>query len=177
MAVLIVGNKCDAEGRQISLEEAKRFASEANCAFMEVSASTGIRIKESLAFLIGELTIKRKEGALTSPPFPPLNEGLIGFSLGWLWKVPNNATSITKWERVLATSPHPHLPPPPHKIQHTAHTLHCTTHNTQLAVKLCTDSFFLAEMGDIDTRGDEILQEQESLGDEEGAKRGGSEIC
>ena len=64
LSVLIVGNKCDApeEKRQVSREEARKFAAESRCSFVEVSASSGKRIKESLEQLIAELTLTKKQG-------------------------------------------------------------------------------------------------------------------
>mmetsp|Transcript_48347 Transcript_48347/g.103638 ORF Transcript_48347/g.103638 Transcript_48347/m.103638 type:complete len:212 (+) Transcript_48347:133-768(+) len=49
MAILLVGNKCDLQQRQVSYEEGARFAREHALMFIETSASTGTGVEEAFS--------------------------------------------------------------------------------------------------------------------------------
>ena len=53
--MVLLGNKCDLEERQVGEEEARQKAGEYNLTYFEVSAKTGQLIKESLNFACSEL--------------------------------------------------------------------------------------------------------------------------
>ena len=64
---LLVGNKCDLkEGRQVTKEEAKKYAEENNMGFIEVSAKAGTNIENmfdnSLKKLFEDMEKEKKEG-------------------------------------------------------------------------------------------------------------------
>ena len=62
---LLVGNKCDLkeDKRQVTKEEAKKYAEDNNMKFIEVSAKTGEGINDMFNYIISEL-LKEKEPGL-----------------------------------------------------------------------------------------------------------------
>ena len=56
--VIIIGNKIDAEKREIKKEEAQLFSKNHNYPYFETSAKTGINIEETIIFLVKEVINK-----------------------------------------------------------------------------------------------------------------------
>ena len=47
MVIILIGNKCDLDKRQVSKEEGERFAKENGLIFMETSAKTAENVEEA----------------------------------------------------------------------------------------------------------------------------------
>jgi len=47
----VLGNKCDSDGRQITMEEGLTFAAEHNCNFFETSALTDTNIDQAFQYI------------------------------------------------------------------------------------------------------------------------------
>ena len=61
IAIIIIGNKIDAEEREIKYEEAELFCKDHNYPYFETSAKTGKNINETINFLVNEV-INQKFG-------------------------------------------------------------------------------------------------------------------
>ena len=55
---LLVGNKCDVEARQVTREEAEKFAEELKMRYMETSAKTGENVEETFMLTAREIKAK-----------------------------------------------------------------------------------------------------------------------
>lgn len=55
VVVLLVGNKCDVEDRQVSVDQAEAFAKEYGLNYFETSALTNYNIDDAFAFLAGQI--------------------------------------------------------------------------------------------------------------------------
>jgi len=66
LPILVLANKieCSPEDRQISSEEGKLFAESNQVAFAEVSAATGVGVRDALSLLLQKLSIPGREGVL-----------------------------------------------------------------------------------------------------------------
>tara|TARA_B100000513_G_scaffold173618_1_gene89831 strand:+ start:1771 stop:2400 length:630 start_codon:yes stop_codon:yes gene_type:complete len=60
ISVMIIGNKLDIKNRQISIDEARRFAEENNAMYMEMSVKTGKNVDKVLKLLCEDI-YKHKE--------------------------------------------------------------------------------------------------------------------
>ena len=60
--VIIIGNKIDAEEREVKYEEAELFAKKHNYPYFETSAKNGQNINESIRYLVKEIINKNKGG-------------------------------------------------------------------------------------------------------------------
>jgi len=59
IGIILVGNKCDLDERQVSLEEGQNLAREFGILFYEASAYKDININESFESLVGEIISKK----------------------------------------------------------------------------------------------------------------------
>ena len=56
--VMLLGNKCDLPEREVSYNEGMKYAQSRNFGFLEVSAKTGMNVKNSFFCLVrGKLTL------------------------------------------------------------------------------------------------------------------------
>jgi small GTP-binding protein len=70
IAIVLLGNKCDAEDKAVSIQEANEIANEFNLKFFETSAMNNINIEESFKQLSSEI-IKIKDAKNSSSDAEP----------------------------------------------------------------------------------------------------------
>ena len=63
-SIIILGNKCDAEDREVTLEEGENFAKKINSKVYEVSAKTGYNVAEAFDEIARMTYEKDKEGKI-----------------------------------------------------------------------------------------------------------------
>lgn len=63
-AALLVGNKCDVEGRQVTTGEAEAFAERHGLVYLETSARDGTNVRESFLRLARQIMEKVKRGEI-----------------------------------------------------------------------------------------------------------------
>ena len=63
-SIIILGNKCDVEDREVTLEEAENFAKKINSKVYEVSAKTGYNVAEAFDEIARMTYEKDKEGKI-----------------------------------------------------------------------------------------------------------------
>ncbi len=73
IAIVLLGNKCDAENKAVSAKEASDIAAEYNMKFFETSAMNNINIEESFKQLSTDI-VKIKESKNAGSDFTPQNQ-------------------------------------------------------------------------------------------------------
>ena len=63
-SIIVLGNKCDVEDREVTLEEAENFAKKINSKVYEVSAKTGCNVAEAFDEIARLTYEKDKDGKL-----------------------------------------------------------------------------------------------------------------
>ena len=63
-SIIILGNKCDVEDREVTLEEGENFAKKINSKVYEVSAKTGYNVAEAFDEIARMMYEKDKEGKI-----------------------------------------------------------------------------------------------------------------
>ena len=54
VSIILFGNKCELENREVTKEEAEKFAKENNIPYIETSAKSGINIDEGFSMIIND---------------------------------------------------------------------------------------------------------------------------
>ena len=79
--IILIGNKCDLEHREITNEEGKQFANLNKFSFMETSSKEGINIEESVKILVLDIVQKKKSEKLKENEGNHENENRKSFKL------------------------------------------------------------------------------------------------
>ena len=93
IAIVLLGNKCDVENRQVSQEECVEAAKEFNMKYFETSALKNINIKNSFEHLTTEI-INLKDNKDSALPDANNNKGNKNFNLD-----PQNAQNNKKKDK------------------------------------------------------------------------------
>ena len=83
---VMIGNKLDLEGeRQISYEDAQRFAAERGFHYLEASAKNGTNVQGALGFAVMDVRANREKGHEPPPEHEMLEQGRGRCAVQWWW--------------------------------------------------------------------------------------------
>lgn len=77
ITILLIGNKCDLEGREVETEEGVEFAKQHNLIFLETSAKTALNVEEAFTY-----TAKKIYDNITAGVYGDLGDERNGIKLG-----------------------------------------------------------------------------------------------
>ena len=96
---VIIGNKLDLEGeRQISYEDAQRFAAERGFHYLEASAKDGTNVQDALGFAVMDIRTNREKGHKAAPEHELREQERGRCAVQWWWRAHTRAQpKVAAW--------------------------------------------------------------------------------